>query len=154
MALALRAPANHRIGDRPVGLRLPYHARQCRPGSTRCSSLSCQSCRNMKGCLNRGWEYMLPAWPSPYAPQPTSSQPVRLGFPHPAERCRPASTRFWSPGCRSCRYVEKCLNRGWEPILPGQPSPYAAQPTRLGFPHRAGQCRPGSTRCSSLRCQS
>ena len=72
-------------------------------------------------------------------------KPVGLIFTHRAGRCRPGRTRFWSPGCPSCIYME-CLKRGWVPILlvcgrtgggvkrgrgpslPGLPSLYAPQP--------------------------
>ena len=66
---------------------------------------------------------------------------------------------FLSPGCRSCSDTEGFMNRGWGPILPGLRSLYAPQPISdrpvgLGFPHRAGRCRPGRTRFSSTGCLS
>ena len=41
-----------------------------------------------------------------------------LGFPHHAGRYRPGRTRSSSPGCRSYRHMEGCLNRTWGPIVP------------------------------------
>ena len=48
---------------------------------------------------------------------------------------------------------------GWGPILPGLPSHYAPQSigdrlVGLAFSHRAGRCRPGRIRFSSLGCRS
>ena len=108
--------------------------------------------------MNRGWDPILPGLPSLYAPQPINDRPAGLGFPHRAGRCRPGRTRFSFPRCRSCRDVEGCMNRGWEPILPGLPSVYAPQPisdrpVELGFPHRSGRFRPRKTRFSSPRCR-
>ena len=53
-----------------------------------------------------------------HEPQPISSQPVWLGFPHRAGRYRPEGSAFSSPGCWSCRDMEGFLIRGWELILP------------------------------------
>ena len=102
----------------------------------------------MEGFLNRGWGHILPGLPSLYAPQPISDRPVGLGFPHRVGRRRPGRTLFSSPGCRSCRDMKGRLRRRRGSILPGLPSLYAPQPISnrpviLGFPYRAGRCRPG-----------
>ena len=75
----------------------------------------------MEGCLNRGWGPILLGLPSLYARQPISGRTVELGFSHRSGRCRPGTPRFsiFVHGCRSCRDIEGCLNRGWVPILPG-----------------------------------
>ena len=79
----------------------------------------CRSCSDTDGFLDRGWGPILPGLRSLYTPQPIDDRPVGLGFPHRARRCRPGKTQFPFPGCRSCRDMEGCLNRGWGPILFG-----------------------------------
>ena len=113
----------------------------------------------MEGCPNRGWISVLPVLPALYAPQPSSDRRVGLGFPHRAGRCRIGSTRFSFPGCRSCRYMEGCLNRGRIYTFPRlsflyAPQPINDRPVGFGFPHRAGRCRPARTQWSSPWCRS
>ena len=74
---------------------------------------------HMGGWVNRGRGPILPGLRSLHASQPISDRPAGLGLPHRAGRCAPGRTRFSSPGCRSCRDIEGCLNRGWKSILPG-----------------------------------
>ena len=100
------------ISDRPVGLGFPHRAKRCLTGRTRFSSPRCRSCRDMEGCMNRGWGPIHPGLPSAYAPQPISDRPVGLGFPHRAGQCLTGRTRFSSPWCRSCGDTEGCMNRG------------------------------------------
>ena len=80
----------------------------------------------MEGLLIRGWELILlgcggtstlsreetlaERWI--HEPQPISNQPLRLGFPHHAERYRRGNPAFSSPGCWSCRDMEGFLIRG------------------------------------------
>ena len=52
-----------------------------------------------------------------HEPQPISNHPVRLGFPHRAERYRPGGSALSSLICRNCRGMEWVLIRGWEIIL-------------------------------------
>ena len=114
----LPAPANQRSVS-GIGVSTPCGARRCRPRRTRFSSPGFRRCRYLEGCLNRGWENILPGLSTLYTSQSNSDRPLGLGFPHRAGRCRPGRTRFSSPGCQSCRDMEACLNRGWVPILPG-----------------------------------
>ena len=102
-----------------------------------------------------------PPWVSLALRAPVNQRSARgIGVSRP---CGAVSTRVNSisclPGCRSCRYMGRCLKRGCGPIFLGLPSLYAPQPTsdrpvRLGFPHRAGRCRCGRTPLSSPRCRS
>ena len=108
--------------------------------------------------------------------QPISDRPVGSGSTHRAGRCRTGRTRFSSPGCRICRCMEICLNRGWVLILPGcdvtggwsrkrhgrilrgdcsfyAPQPISDRTVELRFPRRAGRCQPRRTRFSSQRCR-
>ena len=104
--------------------------------------------------------------------QSISHQLVGLGFPHRAGRCRLEGTPFLSPGCRSCTCMEGSMIRVWEPILPGMrwlyvlapanqrsaggagvSTPYGAVST-LGFPRRAGRCRPEGNPFLSPGCRS
>jgi len=52
-------------------------------------------------------------------PQAISNRSVGFGFPHRARRCRPGGSPSSSASCRSCRYKEGLLGRGWGPLLPG-----------------------------------
>ena len=106
--------------------------------------------------------------------QPISDHPVGLGFPHRPGRYRSGRSLFSSPGCWSCRGMERFLTRGQNLILPGcggtstlardatlaarwlhEPRPISNQPVVLGFPHPAGRYRlrgspfssPGSWSC-------
>ena len=54
-----------------------------------------------------------------YDPQPISDRPVGLGFPHRAGRFRTGGSLLSSPGCQSCRCMERFLIRGWGPVAPG-----------------------------------
>ena len=87
----------------------------------------------MKGFLIWGWELILSGCGLTSAlargatlaarwlhePHPTSNHLVGLGFPNPAGRYRPGGSAFMSPGCWSCKDMERLLTRGWELILPG-----------------------------------
>ena len=80
----------------------------------------------MEGFMTRGRELILPGYGRTaalsggatlaaywlHAPQPISNQPVWLGFPHFAGRHRPGGSVFSSPGCWSCRDMERYLIRG------------------------------------------
>ena len=108
------------ISNHPLGLGFLYPAGRYRPGVSSFSSTVCWSCRCMEGFLMRGWELILPGCPgSMYDPQPISDRPLGLGFPHRAGRCRPGGSPFSSPGCRSCRRMERILIREWDSVVPG-----------------------------------
>ena len=129
----------------------------------------------MEGFLTRGWEFFLPGCGGTstlargativarwlHEPQPISNHSVGFGFPHPAGRYRPGRSAFTSPGCWSCRDMEGFLTRGWElrgatlaaRWLP-EPQPINNHPVRLGFPHPAGQYRPGGCAFTSPGCWS
>ena len=91
------------IGNELVGLGFPHPAGRYRPEGSAFTSPGCWSYRDIDGFLTRGWKLVLPrcggtsalAPGAPLAarwlhePQPISSQPVGLGFPHPAGRYRP-----------------------------------------------------------------
>ena len=116
IALPLRAPANQR-STRGIGV-----STSCGAVSTRKNSIfvcGVSSCRDMEGFMNRGWSPILPGLSLLYAPQPIIDRPVGLGCSLHVGRWRPGKTRFSSPGCQSCRYMEGCLNRRWGPILAG-----------------------------------
>ena len=105
--LFVRPPANQRSAS-GAGVSTPF------------SSSGCRSCRCMEVFLIRGWYPILPGCAGLILePQPISDRPAGLGFPHRAGQFRPGISPFSSPGCRSCRCMEGCLNLGWEPILPG-----------------------------------
>ena len=106
-------------------------------------------------------------------PQPISNQPVVSAFPHRARRYRPGGSALSSPGCCICRYIEGCLTRGWEIILPGcggtsswargatlaapwlhEPQPISNHPVGLGFLHPAGRYRPEGSAFTSPGCWS
>ena len=91
----------------------------------------------------QAWGPILPGWRWLYGLQPISDRPTGLGFQHRAGRYRPGGLRFSSPGCRSCRDAQGCLNWGWGRIISGFPSLYIPQPisdrpVELGFSHLAG----------------
>ena len=75
--------------------------------------------KDMEGFLIRGWNPIVPGWRWLYSRAPISDRPEWLGFPHRARRCPAGGSPFSSPGCRSCRYMEMFLNRGWGAIIPG-----------------------------------
>jgi len=90
-------------------------------------------------------------------PQAISNRSVGFGFPHRARRCRPGGSPSSSASCRSCRYKEGLLSRGWGPLLPGcvgivgfprgaPPAARAAPPQRprAGRGGRLGQLDLGS----------
>ena len=69
-----------------------------------------------------------------------SDQPTGLGFPHlAAGRCQPDKARFSSPVRRRSRYMERPLDRGWDPIFPRwswiiyQHHPIRDRPVGLGL---------------------
>ena len=77
----------------------------------------------------------------------------RWGF-HTVRQCRSRTTSFSFTGCWSCRDTNGFMIRAWGPILSGWRWLYALEPisdrqTGLGFPHRAGWCRPGGLPFSS-----
>ena len=106
-----------------------------------------------------------------YGHKPISNRQVGLGFPHLAGRCRPGGSAFSSPGCRTCRDMERFLIREYEIIPPGctgtsalarEPT-FAARwlherqqkshhPVGLGVPHPAGRYRLGGSAFSSPVC--
>ena len=164
------------ISNHPVELAFPHPAGRYRPGGSTFSSPGCWSCKFMDGFLNRGWKIILPGCGGTstlargatlaacwiHEPQPISSQPVGLGFPHPAERHRPGGSEFSSPSCWSCRDMDGFLTRGWDLIIPRcggtsvlsrgatlaprwlhEPQPISNHPVGLGFPQPAGRYRPG-----------
>ena len=93
-----------------------------------------------------------------YDPQPISDRPVGLGFPHRAGRFRPGGSPLSSPGCRSCKGIERFLIREWNsPGCAGfmhDPKPVSDRPVRLGFLHRAGRYRPEESAFMSPGCWS
>ena len=111
----------HSISNHPVGLRFPHLAGRYRPGGSSFSSPGCWSCRDMEGFLNRGWEIILSGCGGTSAlsrgatlaacwlhePQPISNRSVGLGVSHLPGRYRPGGSLFSSPGCWSCRYMER-----------------------------------------------
>ena len=140
-----------------------------------------------EGFLTWGWELILPGCGATSAlargatlaarwlpePQPISSHPVGLGFPHPAGQHRPGRSVFSSPSSSSCRDMGGFLVRGWEIILPGfggtsslargatlaahglhEPQPISNHPVGSGFPHPAGRYRLGRSAFSSPGCWS
>ena len=129
----------------------------------------------MQGFMIRDWGLILPGrdatstsalQDTPAArwlddPQPTSNQPVGLGFPHRAKRYRPGRFSFSSPACGSCRDMETFLIRDKTLCLPvsgatstlargatlaacwlHDPQPNSNQRVELRLPHRAGRYRP------------
>ena len=104
----LHEPQPISCGDDPVGLGFPHFAGRYRPGGSAFSSPGCWSCRDMEGFLTWRREVILPGRGGTSAlshgatlaacwlhePQPISSQPVGLRFPHPARRYRPGDLRF------------------------------------------------------------
>lgn len=68
--------------------------------------------------LNRVQGPIPPCLRSLYAPQPISDRLVGLGFPRYTGRCRSEVPQVSFPGCWSCKFTERRLNRGWYPILP------------------------------------
>ena len=113
------------ISNQPVGLRFLHRAGRYRLGRHLFSSPACWSCRVMEGFIIWGQNLILPGcggtftlareatlsarWP--HEPQLISNQPIGLGFPHPAGRCRSRGSPFSSPGCRSCRCIKGFLIR-------------------------------------------
>ena len=111
------------ISDWPVGLEFPRRAGRCRPeGLPVFIPRGYRSCSDREILLNRRWTPMLPRLRLRYAPQPISDRPAGLGFPYYGGGVDPVkldfSSHFSSPGCRSHRDMECCLNRVWDPILP------------------------------------
>ena len=116
----------HPISNQRVGLGFPHPAGRYRPGGSLFSSPGCWSCSDMEGFLIRGWDPIFPGCGGTstlsrkatlaarwlHQPQPSSNQPVGLGFPHPAGRYRPGGPPFSSPGSWSCRWMEGILMRG------------------------------------------
>ena len=72
-----------------------------------------------------------------HEPQPISNQPVGLGFPHPAGRCRPGGSAFYFPGYWSCRGMEGFLIWGRELILRGCGGPRRWPKGQLSPPARS-----------------
>ena len=113
--------------NQPVWLGFPHRAEQYRPGDPHFRPhVVGVSCRGMERFLIRGEDPILPGrggistlargatlaahWL--HEPQPISDQPVWLGFPHHVGRHRPGGSAFSSPGCWSCRDMERGLIRG------------------------------------------
>ena len=111
VALAPRAPANQRSTN---GIGFKHRAGRYRPGGLPFSFACCRGCSDMEEFLNQGWGPIIPGLPSLYAstrPSQSVIGPWDRGFPHRAGRCRPGRTRSSTPGCRTYRDMEGCLNR-------------------------------------------
>ena len=94
------------ISNQLVGLRFSHSARRYRPGGSPFSFPVYWSCTCMEGFFIRGWDVILSGCRCLHEPQPTTTEPVSLRFPHRAGRYRPGGPLLLSPVCWSCRYVE------------------------------------------------
>ena len=95
----------------------------------------------------RGWVFILPGWCWLYEPQPICTQPVGLGLPNRAGRCRLRRPSFSSPVCRSCRCMEGFLIRDEtlsSPIGAGSTNPSQSTISQWGWV--STPCRAVSTR--------
>ena len=129
----------------------------------------------MEGILIQGWDLILPVSDATstsargatlaaarwrHEPQPISNQPVGVRVSTPCGAVSIRGISVFPPGCWSCRDMEGFMIQRRERTLPpsrgcaGYIYIYEHQPIRdrlvgLGFPHRAGRCRPGGTPFSS-----
>ena len=116
------------ISNRPVGLGFSHPAGRYRPWRSTFTSLGCWSCRDVDGCLTRGWERIFSrvrrdrgVCPrgnprramAPEAPANRQSA-SGCGFPHPSGRYRPGRFFFAASGCWSCRDMEGFKTHGCE----------------------------------------
>ena len=126
MALSSPTPANQQPAN-GIGVAIPCGARRFRSGGSPFWSPVCWSCRCVEGSLNRRWDPILPGCGWLHEQQLFSNQPIGSRFPHHvphhAGRCRPGGSPVSSALCWCCRYVERCIIRGWTLSFAGAAEP-------------------------------
>lgn len=105
--------------NQPVGVGVRHVGWRYRPGGRPFSTPVYWRCRYMEIFVIRRWDPIVSGCHWLHKPQSISNQPLEVGCPHRAWRCRLGGSPYFSLVGRCSSAMEGLMSRGWEPVPPG-----------------------------------